>query len=134
MENATKALIVAGAILIAIIIISLGVTVFQQTSETTEKMIDMTEQEVGQFNSKITPYIGQNISGSQVNALIQYIRALDLNEETLNVTITFPPNSKLSGDGFEGTAQKVETGKFYSVIETERYSNGAIKEIKVEAN
>lgn len=37
-----------------------------------------TNYEIEEFNSKITPYVGENISGSQVNSLIQFIRAINM--------------------------------------------------------
>ena len=78
MENASKALIVAGAILVSILIVSLGVMIFNSMSGTAKKMANMDEQEIAAFNSKITPYLGQNISGSQVNALIQHVISTDI--------------------------------------------------------
>ena len=58
MENASKALIMAGAILIAILIISLGVYVFNNMSSTAKNSANMDKQEISNFNSKITPYLG----------------------------------------------------------------------------
>ena len=74
MENASKALIIAGAILISIMIVSLGVLIFNKMGNSAKEAANMDEQEIANFNSKLTPYIGQNISGSQVNALIQLLK------------------------------------------------------------
>ena len=72
MENASKALIIAGAILLAILVISLGVMIFNNIGGTARNMANMDKQEIASFNSKITPYLGNSVTGTQVNALLQY--------------------------------------------------------------
>lgn len=144
MENASKALIIAGAILVSILIVSLGVFIFTNASSKAKEMANLDEQEVSAFNSKITPYLGKSISGSQVNALIQYVISNDLaciqSGETVKViTITFPKESgtntiRLEGNKLQGTnVKRVETGanKYYEVQGTYD-SNGLITTIKVE--
>ena len=51
MENATKALLIAAAVLIAILIISLGIVIYNQASETV-KSVNMSSQEVQAFNDQ----------------------------------------------------------------------------------
>ena len=72
MENASKALIIAGAILLSILIISLGIMIFNQASEVVDSNA-MSELEVTQFNSKFTTYMGTNVRGAQVNSLINQV-------------------------------------------------------------
>jgi len=57
MENASKALIIAGAILLAILIISLGIMVYRQASDIV-KNNGMEEVEVNAFNTKFVRYVG----------------------------------------------------------------------------
>lgn len=72
MENASKALIIAGAILLAIVIISLGLVVVNNVRSTIDNT-NMNQQEIEAFNGKFTPYVGDNIKGSKVNSLIAII-------------------------------------------------------------
>lgn len=72
MENASKALIIAGAILISIVLISLGIIVINNTQNTVNNA-DMTEQEISTFNNKFEKYEGEAVSGSKVNALLDTI-------------------------------------------------------------
>ena len=72
MENASKALIIAGAILLAILIISLGIMIYQQASGVVNNN-SMTEVDVSTFNAKFEQYLGANVRGAQVNALINTI-------------------------------------------------------------
>ena len=72
MENASKALIIAGAILLAILIITLGIFIFQQASEVTRDS-SISDVEIIQFNEKFTSHAGDNVRGSEVNSLISTI-------------------------------------------------------------
>ena len=69
MENASKALIIAGAILLAILIISLGIVIYNQASGVVNSN-SMSDVEITQFNSKFTQYQGKQ-SGNNVRTLIQ---------------------------------------------------------------
>lgn len=148
MENASKALIMAGAILIAIMIISLGILVFSRMSSSAKSAANMDEQEIANFNSKLTPYIGQNVNGSQVNALIQLVISIDnsavsANDTTKIVSIEYPIDDTGSTKNKiyveSGAVKETNTnnpkrvvtgaGKFYKVEAI--YKDGLINEIKV---
>ena len=72
MENASKALIIAGAILLAILIIALGVYIFNQARSATN-MDDLSNQQVEAHNSTFQNYEG-TINGTQAKALIDAVR------------------------------------------------------------
>ena len=72
MENASKALIIAGAILLAILIIALGVYIFNQAKSTTN-VDELTNQQVQAHNNTFFNYEG-SINGTQAKALIDAIR------------------------------------------------------------
>lgn len=145
MENASKALIIAGAILISIMIVSLGVLIFNQIGGAAKEAANMDEQEIANFNSKITPYVGKNISGSQINALIQLIISIDNSavnsgETEKVVTISYPLETggtntiSVSGNSVTGTdkAKRVRTGSgVYYTVSAEYASNGLISKITV---
>lgn len=94
MENAAKALLIAGGILIGLIIISLMLYGHSQISnyyETKEQ-----EKETGQlaeFNKQYIPYNRDNVRGSDllslVNRIIDYNepKMNDINEEKINISI-----------------------------------------------
>lgn len=70
MENASKALIIAASVLLAIMIVALGVTIFnkaQSSADTTT--LDTTE--INMFNSKFERYANNQL-GSQVKSLISF--------------------------------------------------------------
>lgn len=70
MENASKALIIAGAILLSILIIAIGMYVYNNAQSTiNESLTSMSESEKNAFNSKFIGYEGA-ATGSQLKALI----------------------------------------------------------------
>ena len=79
MENASKALIIAGAILLAILIISLGIVIYNQASGVVNSN-SMSDVEITQFNSKFTQYQGKQ-SGSNVRTLIQDVLSNNVTQD-----------------------------------------------------
>lgn len=96
MENASKALLIAGAILLAILLISLGLLAFRGASDTVTNN-NMDAAEIEAFNMKWEKFIGTNVSASNVNALIS--SAIAHNQSELSngtnrfVTVRIAPNS-----------------------------------------
>ena len=86
MENASKALIIAGAILLSILIISLGIVIFNQASEVINNN-SMSDVEKTAFNSKFTQYEG-TVKGAQVNALLQAIITSNSDENNVERPVT----------------------------------------------
>ena len=133
MENASKALIMAGAVLLAIMIISLGVMIYSNMSSKVASNSDLKEQEVSSINSKILPYVGENVSGSQVNALIQIVYSIDRSLDFNKISISLPDGGGIDNNGayLITGKKKVATGKYYKV-EIINYNNqGLISEINV---
>ncbi len=134
MENASKALIIAGAILLSILLISLGIMIFNQAQDTVGS-INMSEQEIQAFNNKFTPYEGNNKRGTEVNALIQLVRANNqaasddgATEKIITIKSTKQGvNVNTNGSVVTGT---VTTGSTYTVEFT--YKNGLVNVIDIK--
>ena len=71
MENASKALIIAGAILLSILLISLGIMIFNQ-AQTTVQDSGMSKANIQTFNNTFLKYEGTK-SGTDVKSLIQEV-------------------------------------------------------------
>ena len=69
MENASKALIIAGAILLSILIISLGIMVYNN-SKNTVGSANLSKQEIATFNSEWESYRGANKTAGEVSTMI----------------------------------------------------------------
>ena len=73
MENATKALMIAGAVLIAILIIGVGMMIYNSAQGSIDGATSqVAQQEVEMFNSGFVQYEGKR-SGSQVKALMSSV-------------------------------------------------------------
>ena len=123
MENASKALIIAGAILLAILIISLGIMIYQQASGVVNNNA-MSEVDISSFNQKFTQYEGENVRGAQINALLDQVRNNNVtyqNDSSRQVTIegnsaTWNGTGKVSGNLINPqTTLKAQTGRTYKV-------------------
>jgi len=139
MENATKALLIAAAVLIAILLISLGVGVFNTASEQMSGA-DLTEYEVQRFNDKFKQYEGKNVSGSEANALLDTVFNHNLVQEddSTRVTVGSGDTSNDSTDvlkkGDTSTPTKYSTGKRFTVTCVYDSNSKLVTHIKVEEN
>ena len=87
MENASKALLIAASVLIVILLIAVGMRIFNSTSGTADNVeITMNATEIATFNSKFTAYAGSGKSASQVRALANIVIA---NNATNQYTVYF---------------------------------------------
>ena len=126
MENASKALIIAGAILLSIAIIGIGMSVFNSASETVNKS-NLTGQELEQFNAQFEGYEG-NVKGSNLKSLYSKVIANNEAEKDVGdreVTI----NAKNAANDLSSERSKIKSSKTYKV-EFE-YADGRISNIKV---
>lgn len=133
MENATKALVMAGAILIAILLISVGIIIFRSTRGVQDQVGQTSEaMGVSIFNSKFTQYLGEKVSAVQVRNLISTIQSS--NSKSPDHPITVVINSYVYNSNQMATAMGKITDPYYEVkIHTNGgYSNdGFIQKIKI---
>lgn len=128
MENASKALIIAGAILLAILLISLGIMIYNQASGVVNNNA-MTEVEVTTFNQKFEQYLGDNVRGANVRSLLNAINTNNMSTDDDSKKVSLigavtDPTSKSS----------ISTGKTYKVEVTKNTTGGLISEIKITEN
>ena len=79
MENASKALIIAGAILLSILLISLGIMVYNNAKGTVNNA-NLDSETAQAFNTKFTQYGGKQ-RGTALNALIDTVIANNAKSE-----------------------------------------------------
>ena len=105
MENASKALIIAGAILLSILLISLGIMIFNQAQDVT-KNSGMSQAQVSTFNNKFSKYEGKLIKGSEVSGMVQEVVASngDANNQNDNRLITVTGVWSVTGAAIKNNA------------------------------
>ena len=140
MENASKALIIAGAILLAILIITLGIFIFQQASEVTRDS-SISDVEVMQFNEKFTSHEGTNIRGSEVNSLLSTVvqnNVTNQDDTSKQVKVTISASNwqnKPSGEVTPTSSSNVgraQSGKTYEVTTSTDSKTGYVTSITIK--
>lgn len=143
MENASKALLIAGAILIAILIIGVGMMVMQGGEGITgTALLEMSAQEKDMFNDKFTRYAGERVQGTSVRALLQNV----ISSNTTNKDIAGKLVS-ISGietiNAKEGSAMadeisvlrtKINTGATYKVTLKYNADTGLVETVDIVKN
>lgn len=114
MENASKALLIAGAILICIVLISVGMMIVSSATDVVDSSTDTTKsQAVQAFNSTFNNYQG-NQKGSAIKTLLETISTSNSTnasgheigvtlKEKINGTATWPLGTQQSATGSTGS-------------------------------
>ena len=91
MENASKALIIAGAVLIAILLIAFGMIMINAAQTPIDTATSgVTSQGVQVFNSQFTGYAGTRVSGSNVKTLLSILQSNNANSSNqIKTTLKF---------------------------------------------
>ena len=147
MENASKALIIAGAILLSIAIIGVGMFVYNSVSKTITDSADMSQQEIDTYNQDFLVYEGVR-NGTQVKQLCQSIRShntknqADPSKQIILMNGTAPdPNPAPTQTGASGTTTaEINTIK-NSILSGRQYtvslgydSSGRITTVGIQLN
>lgn len=131
MENASKALIIAGAILISILLISVGVLIMNSADEVVGKgTSQMDAQAIQIFNSQFLNYAGIQ-RGSTVKQLLQTVISSneahkDVEEEQVEVSFGKEKESDpatIIGDLKPSTKYKVEISTQNGLVSTITITN-----------
>ena len=136
MENATKALLIAAAVLIAILIISLGLVVYNKASETVDS-VDMSGNEVQAYNEKFDKYHGVQ-RGTEVNAMVKTVFNHNLQQSAAGETedsgrfITVTGEVELAADAATLPTTMASTGRTYVVTVTHDPVTGLVTTIDVQ--
>ena len=142
MENASKTLIIAGSIILAVLIIVLGMYFYNQAVGI-GKNINMTEYEIQSYNSKFINYEGK-VSGTKARELCDVIKQHNLANSTnkgTGIVVYYNQNYDSSQSFTAVTAyaglntqvdsvkQNLGTGKFYEIILIYDSSRGIVSAI-----
>ena len=118
MENASKALIIAGAILLAILIIGLGMMVFNNVRQRAGDTSAIDELAVQQFNSPFVAYFGDKVSGSNLKALLEKIMAHNRIQDDTSLQISVFNDTTNVTTNLRTAISGIQVGKTYTVDAT----------------
>lgn len=139
MENASKALLFAAGILIAIILITVAVYLVSMSQDATKDVgSTMSEMQLMQFNQKFTTYDGRR-TGSQLKQLVATVNSSNVNNAGTDLLVKFEDrtsgNTKAltSPEDVDGNIKCNAGGSKYYYIKCET-TNGAVSKIIVSDN
>lgn len=131
MENATKALLIAAAVLVVIILIAFGMRIVSTSSGTQDQAdATMNSTKAQAFNQKFEAYKGKRVNGSTVRNLMTAISQNNVSDPTHKIEYN-------NTDGAISGITSVDDTKTYSVTfeyATENENAGYINKVKIKAN
>lgn len=129
MDNASKALIMAGAILISVAIVGIGIYIFTTANSLTEDAVGQIDSlSISALNSRIETYEGNGKRGSEIKQLCREINALN-KQDAFPVDITMATGSVCTLANY---STAIQDNKRYNVTLT--YSTaGYIQSVKIVA-
>jgi len=130
MENASKALIIAGAILISILLISVAIMVISSTQGVQDQMeSQMSSTEKSTFNAQFTNYSGSNRSSAQIKSL--YERVVSSNASNSYKVNMYLPTSTGYGIATGALLANLSSAGKYNVYVMDTTGNGIYDKIVV---
>ena len=123
MENASKALIIAGAILLSILIIGLGMFIYNQAAGALNGA-NMDSEKIAAYNTKFENYEGTQ-SGTQARALCDVIRNhnnSNIDDPSMQVVLSnngtansTAPEQTVEASSISTIKSSIKAGKTYTV-------------------
>ena len=130
MENATKALLIAAAVLVAILIISLGLAVYNKASNATDSA-DLSSAEIQAQNEKFVKYEGPHKRGSEVNALLETVLNSNLTASSDGAIVTVTVDKTKILEKGSSSYNKQDTSKLYTIKCTRDTKSGVVTSIDI---
>lgn len=119
MENASKALIIAGSILVSILIIGLGVYIYNKAASTVRRGGDLTSQEAQAQNQQFQSYFGERVSAAVIKQMLGLVRSNNITgstaEETKSIAIYYQDGNTLKYESPTAMMSILKAGKTYFV-------------------
>lgn len=132
MENASKALIIAGAILLSILIIGLGMMVFNNAKNALTSA-NLDQEQIDAFNSKFESYIGTNKRGTDIRTLCDTVKSSNAADEENAIKITYGSDKdKISQADILDIRNKLKNGSRYDVTAKFNKNTKLIESIEIK--
>ena len=118
MENASKALLMAGGILIALLVIGLVVLMFTELSDFQNSQNDMKKStQVAEFNNQYEPYNKENLTIMELKTVYNKIMSHNLKNPEMNIEFNGDNLGSLDNNGVSTTVKKLLEGNFSDIEE-----------------
>lgn len=136
MENASKALLIAGGILIAIIIIGVMMSLFYNAGQATRQTNNRADAEaISTFNSNFTQYLNRDLTIHEVVTICNFARHNGIHTVTVTSGAKTEANIKSDVNAITGSGQNKRKQKVYRLnIPSNGYTNGYVSKISFSEN
>ena len=135
MENASKALIIAGAILISIVIISFGIIIINNVRGNITGA-NVNEADTQAFNSKFQSYVGSGKTAAQIEQLIQAVMTNNISENSSGtkrfVQVDLGNNVVISGTTTKTYGSHGDNAAYQAITIVPTVANTKTYTVKVE--
>jgi len=133
MDNASKALIIAGAVLIAVMLVSLGVLIYNQANQIVQdNATQMQGLSVSGFNNLFSAYYGNNKPSATVRSLLEQVNATNRTSEDHQVEVVDSCAGDVGGDADGSYTWTPSKNANYKISGTDFDNNGYVTEITIE--
>ena len=133
MENASKALIIAGGVLIALIIISMFIAMFNNISNIQKEQEDQIKvEQITAFNAEFEAYNKKVMYGADVITLINKVAE---NNRKYSMNNDYKITVNLDGTDVDSASHLIEEGKektVFTCVKTEYNNTGRICKIEIK--
>ncbi len=133
MENASKALIIAATVLIAVLILSIGAYLFTYYSQIAyENEQNKINQSLVQYNTKFEKYEDKQLTIQDVLTITNLAKDYNERKSVDGINVNINGNSTLGRDNDWWIKQLDENSNtIYEIEYILKYDNGTIKEIRI---
>jgi len=134
MENASKALIIAGAILISILLISVAIMVISSTQGTQDQMAQqMDATEKSSFNAQFTNFSGTGRTSTQVKMLFEKVTASNAsNANKVKMTVSSTATASTTQATAADIANLSNSSRYKIVVEDKGVASGTSSAVTVD--
>lgn len=131
MENATKALIIAATVLIAILILSVGVYLFKNYSEIAYKNEEnQAKQALVQYNMKFEKYIDKQLTMQDVLTIANLAKDYNKRKSVNTISVRWKNQDVLiQSDAWWIDKLNTNADILYRIDSLDKYDDGTIKKI-----
>lgn len=133
MENASKALIIAGAILISILLISVAIMVISSTQGTQDQMAQqMDATEKSSFNAQFTNFSGTGRTATQVKMLFEKVTSSNAaNSNLVKMTVSNTSTAATAQVTAADITNLSNSKKYKVVVEDKGVASGTVTAVTV---
>ena len=132
MDNASKALIMAGAILIAVMLISLGVLLYNRSADIARDSIGRVSNiDAAAFNEQITQYCGYGKSAATAKTVVNLVRSTGGSEHIIFLEEGEGCITNVSQISEYNTINDVKQKVTYTILDQHYDVDGYLDKVKI---